>query len=235
MRANNVSSYNEYLNFLSKHPDEYTKLADALTINVTKFLRNYESFEIIGNEIIPNIFKHKEEQGRRIVRLWSAGCSSGEEPYTLAILIDRFLKDKIRNFHLKIYGTDIDDDSLQRARTGSYDEMSLSETPKEIVAEYFVRQGEKYSIIDRIKRMVAFQKNDLIHGEKLNSLDLITCRNVLIYFSRKLQEDLFKSFYEQLNDGGYLVLGKTETLMGEYSNLFLRINAKERIFQKPFR
>ncbi|MFQ6120639.1 MAG: CheR family methyltransferase [Methanosarcinales archaeon] len=234
MRANNVSNYLEYIRVLKKNPKEYIHLIDAITINVTEFFRNPETYEAIEREVLPKLIK--ANSGTRNIRAWSAGCASGEEPYSLAILLLKAIKKKYKdnNFKIIIYGTDIDQESLNKAKEGIYTGDQIKNVKKSILNQYFNRIGDKYIIKDEVKQLITFQKHDLISrsGRKYTALDLIMCRNVVIYFSNQLKEKLFMDFYKALKKSGYLILGKTEFISGEAKNLFKVVNNKERIYQK---
>ena len=167
------------------------------------------------------------------LRIWSAGCASGEEPYTIAIILLEELGDNLGNLLVSILATDIDDDALKKAMQGFYQPFSLKNIPPNILKKYFHSENGGYRIKDVVKRLVRFRKHDLISGEKLRYFDVIFCRNVMIYFSRELQERLFMDFYNSLNDGGFLIIGKTETLTGEAREKFICVNVQERIFRKP--
>ncbi len=234
MRANKVSSYREYMNILDKNPDEYDKLLDSLTINVTEFFRNPETFDFLYENILPELIAEKRFEAMTSIRIWSAGCAAGEEPYSLAILLKELLSAKKReSYNIKIWGTDIDDASIERARNGVYQAYGTDNLSPNLLSKYFSpgRRGE-YILKDEIKKMVDFRKSDLISEMGPTNLDMILCRNVVIYFSRELQERLFLDFLSCLRAGGYLVLGKVETLVGRAVNLFERVNNRERVFRK---
>lgn len=233
MRARQVKSYEEYSCILDKNPEEYSLLLDTITINLSKFFRNSDVYGAIEEKVFP------EWRSKRRIVIWSAGCACGEEAYSLAILIEEGKrKKKLLDFvDVSIFGTDIDEEVLRKAREGRYEKFALSECPKEIVEEYFVLENGVYCLSSEIKGMVSFFKKDLLSEERaeepiLSNLDMILCRNVLIYLEREAQEYLFSEFYRCLRDGGFLVLGKVETLLGEPRKLFKPVALRERIFRK---
>jgi chemotaxis methyl-accepting protein methylase len=234
MRAHNVTSYEEYLAILEGTPDELQKLSDALTINVTKFFRNIELWQRLRDDVLPGLW----EAGRRPLRVWSAGCASGEEPYTLAMLFadtatraghPEWMK------HLVIDATDIDRVCLDRARIGAYPLGVFSETPAEFVTRYTEAAEDGGRIVtDEIRRVVQVNRLDLTRDRPRNPpYDLVVCRNVLIYFDRAMQERLFAVFVEVLRPGGILVLGKVETILGPTRDQLELVDARERVYRRP--
>lgn len=230
LRANKSGSYKEYAQILLSSAAEMEKLRDALTINVTEFFRNPEAYEAFRKTALPDLIRSKEEG--RPIKIWSAGCSIGEEPYSIAILLFEYLGFSVKNYNISILGTDIDDDSLKKAENALYSARHVEKIDKKLLDKYFIEKDNMYRLADNIRRMVTFKHHDMISGPKLYGFDLIFCRNVTIYFEHKLQERLYLSFYDTLNDGGYFVMGKTETLVGESSKLFKAVDLKERIYQK---
>jgi chemotaxis protein methyltransferase CheR len=231
MRARGQPSFDSYASLLDSDPEEYDLLLDALTINVTKFFRNTEMWAALEREALPRLFQSTV----RPRRIWSAGCASGEEIYTVSILLHQWAErhgrsGELRHFHLA--GTDIDRRSLEVARLAEYPDLSLVDTP-EPARERWFSPGPPYRLSERARRNVSFLWHDLISGEPLREQSLILCRNVIIYFDREIQETLFQRFYDALVPGGILVLGKVETLLGTSRALFNPLNSRERIFQKP--
>ena len=222
--------YNAYIKILEEKPEEYEELIKNLTINVTKFFRNWSVFEYIYSEMMPKIFAKKATNST--LKIWSAGCASGEEPYSLAILALEVKKKLNKHIRINVIGTDIDVDSLEHAKIGIYDVDSLEETPQFIRDSYFRKVNNRVEIINEVKEVVQFKKNDLFGDTPPNYIDLVCCRNVIIYFSREAQATLLEKFHSVLADDGYLVLGKTETLLLKQTHLFNRVNNRERIFSK---
>lgn len=231
MRARGLSSFADYAALLDRDPSEYDALLDALTINVTKFFRNPEMWSALEREVVPALVA----MGARPTRVWSAGCASGEEAYSVSIVLREWTErhgaePALRNFD--IVGTDIDRGSLAAARVGVYPELSMGDTPLELLGRWF-SPGPPYRLCDCARPPVSFEHRDLLSGEPLRDQHLILCRNVIIYFDRSVQEELFRTFYDALAPGGFLVLGKVETLLGPTRTLFRPVSARERIFRKP--
>jgi chemotaxis protein methyltransferase CheR len=231
MRARGVPSYGEYAAMLDSDEGEYDILLDTLTINVTKFFRNRETWEKVEELVLPDLFRRSDPQ----LRIWSAGAASGEEAYTVSILLHEHAEragqqDMLDRFH--IVGSDIDRRSLEAARVAEYPELSLTETP-EAVREAWFSPGPPFRLRAEARRNVSFVRRDLISEVAEAEQHLILCRNVVIYFDREIQEHLFQSFHDALVPGGYLVLGKVETLLGSSRSLFRAVDNRERIFQRP--
>lgn len=234
MRARGVHTYREYAHILDSDEGEYERLLDALTINVTKLFRNPDAYEAIARSVIPALWERTE--GR--IGIWSAGCSSGEEAYSLAILVHRHAAMRGQLSWLQrttILGTDIDRASLVAAERAVYPESAFVDTPPELRAEYFSAQPP-HAVRDDVKRLVRFERRDLLRDPPPDSLPdgihLIACRNVIIYFDRSTQEALFQRFHDALAPGGYLLLGKVETLLGSARSRFATVEPRERIFRR---
>jgi len=231
LRATGAHSYLEYLSLLERDPSEYERLLDALTINVTNFFRDRGTFRVIEETVIPELIMAKKNQGKKVIRIWSAGCASGEEPYSMAILFHKVLGKRIGDYLISIHATDIDGKVMEKAKRAEYEAGAVSGIDEEVLIRYF-NHTQRYRPKEEIKKMVRFKRHDLIADGPLPHLDMILCRNVLIYFSRNLQGKLFEKFYEGLNRGGYLILGKTESLAGEAAGLFQPVDIRERVYRK---
>jgi chemotaxis methyl-accepting protein methylase len=233
MRACGVHTYEDYRMLLKRSPNEYERLRDALTINVTRFYRNAETWNLIRRDVLPALLDRRRGE----VRVWSAGCSSGEEPYTLAVLAADHLDRAGRGDELSrltIDATDIDRGSLDRARTACYRSEGLTEMPDDLARPYFEPAGDERRVIDRVRRRVQVRTLDLSRDAPLRTdYDLILCRNVVIYFDRVTQERLFQTFTGALVPGGYLVLGKVETLFGAARERLILVDPRERVYRRP--
>ena len=232
MRARGVHTYADYTRILDSDSAEYDRLLDALTINVTKLFRNWSMFEVLGDVVVPALWK--SDAG--LIHVWAAGCSSGEEPYSLAVLLHRYAAAHGLLSHIDridVLGTDIDRASLSAAERGQFPESGFEETPDELRERYFSAEPP-YTIVPAIRKHVRFQRRDLMDEFPTvpGGFQLITCRNVLIYFDRDTQERLLLRFHEVLAPGGFLVLGKVETLLGPVRSRFTAIDARERIFRR---
>jgi chemotaxis protein methyltransferase CheR len=231
MRARGTATLEEYEEILDRDPAEYDRLLETLTINVSKFFRNPEIWESIRDRVVPPLF----ESAVPVRRIWSAGCASGEEPYSISILLHEWAERHAGRHQLdrfRIFGTDIDRRSLDAARAASYPEIVLDETPPDLRARWF-SDGPPFQLDPRATSMVEFEHRDLISDPPLMDLSLIVCRNVIIYFDREVQERLFQRFHDALLPGGILVLGKVETLLGRARSLFEPVLQRQRIFRKP--
>ena len=226
VRATNSESYGAYLKLLKKDPQEYEFLVDTLTVNVSEFFRNPETFRIIEKEVVPSIVKYRSESLIQSIRIWSAGCAAGEEAYSLAILLHRVLKTDFNKYRIRIIGTDIDAQSLEKARKGIYSENSLKNLDAGNKGTIFLEAGRSYQVIDQLKNITHFKHHDLISGPRIDHFDIIICRNVMIYFKKEIQEQLQLNFYQALEKGGFFVIGKSETLLGTASSLFKTLQYK---------
>jgi chemotaxis protein methyltransferase CheR len=232
MRACGVHSYAEYQQLLDRDSAEYERLKDVITINVTSFYRNAETWDLVRNRILPELFRDDPPE----VRAWSAGCSSGEEPYTLAILMAEYLDSKGRGEGLDrvtVDATDIDRQCLTRAQGARYSRAALSDIPRSLVQRYFEEDGSELRVIERVRRRVAVRASDLcVDGAPGRGYHLILCRNVVIYFGRAMQERVFLAFAEALAPGGFLVLGKVESLFGRARDILTLLDPRERIYRR---
>ena len=233
MRARGVHTFLDYMRVLDADATEYERLLDALTINVTKLFRNWETYEAIERTVVPALWALPESP----LRAWSAGCSSGEEPYSLACLFHRHVSSIGELSRLPrrvdVLGSDIDRGVLAAAEQGQYTLPQFADTPDALRDRYFARSGEGWSVVPEIRQLVRFERRDLLAEQPpAGGLHLITCRNVIIYFDRASQESLFERFHAALVPGGFLVLGKVETLLGRARSLFATVDPRERIFRK---
>jgi chemotaxis methyl-accepting protein methylase len=230
MRARGIHRFADYAALLDRDAGEYERLIDTLTINVTKLFRNWSTFDAVARTVVPILW----EGDMRPIRGWSAGCSSGEETYSLAILFHRHAAlrgERIDAGRLQVLGSDIDRASLDAARRGQYPEAAFADTPDDIRRRYFSLRPP-FEVAPEIRPLISFERRDLIVDKLPHGMHLIACRNVLIYFDRSTQEMLFQRFHDALAPGGFLVLGKVETLLGPTRSLFTAIDARERIFRR---
>jgi len=232
MRACSVHTYAEYMAVLDRKPEEWEKLKDALTINVTRFYRNAETWDRLRQDLLPALLQARS--GR--LAAWSAGCSSGEEPYTIAMLCAEALEAAGHagwGERVRVTATDIDRESLDRSSAAVYPAGAFVEAPGWVTEKYCERAGDAWRVREAIRRMVTVRRFDLTREPiPAASYDLIFCRNVVIYFDRAMQERLFAQFAEALLPGGILVLGKVETLLGVARERLTLVDARERIFRR---
>jgi chemotaxis methyl-accepting protein methylase len=231
MRARGVHTYGDYARVLDAERDEYDKLLDALTINVTKLFRNWETYAVIAETVVPALWARPTPA----ISVWSAGCSSGEEPYSIAALFHRHA-DRLGALpqlasRVRVLGTDIDDRSLAAADAGGFEEGDFTDTPPDLRERYFA-PAAPFTIVPEVRRLVRFERRDLLaEGPPAGPHHLICCRNVLIYFDRDTQERLFDRFHAALAPDGFLVLGKVETLLGVARTKFVAVDGRERVFR----
>ncbi len=231
MRARAVHTYADYARVLDSDPHEYERLLDALTINVTKFFRNWETYEAIGRLVVPALFALPDSQ----VRIWSAGCASGEEPYSVATLLlehARVTGAPDATARMTVLGTDIDVASLRTGGIGRYPDAAFADTPAELRERWFgPPPGGEVSAAARA--MVRFERRDLLAASAPDGPHhLVLCRNVLIYFDRRAQDRLIRGFHDALAPGGLLVLGKVESLIGDLRELFVTVDSRQRIYRR---
>lgn len=236
-----TESYREYARMLDTHPEEYKELFDSLTISVSHFFRNPLTFEFLYQVILPEMITHKEQSRDAMIRVWSAGCAHGEEPYSVAILLAELLGERLKDYRVTIYATDIDTDALGMAKMGEYAEDSILEVKKGFLNKYFHHKNGKYQVGADIKTLIDFGFHDLT-SEKVvvpsqsvfTNFDLILCRNVLIYFNRELQKRVINNLKTALDERGYLILGEAETLATDAYSGFICRNDLCKVYQKTF-
>jgi chemotaxis methyl-accepting protein methylase len=231
MRARGVHTYGDYSRVLDSDHTEYELLLDALTINVTKLFRNWETYSVIAEKVVPALWA----SAIPTINVWSAGCSSGEEPYSLAALFHQHAE-RIGELgalarRVKVLGSDIDARCLTAAQSGTFEEGDFADTPDELRRRYFA-SAPPFQIIPEVRSLVRFERRDLLADPPPpGAHHLICCRNVLIYFDRETQERLFENFRAALAPDGFLVLGKVETLLGAARARFAPVDGRERVFR----
>ena len=224
-----IESYSDYLDHLQVHPDEFTALFNTILINVTGFFRDPEAWDHLRAEVLPPIIA-----GEGPIRIWSAGCASGQEAYTLAIAFAEALGPEEFRRRVKIYATDVDEDGLNQARHASYNEREITGLPPEYGERYFEVVGTRYTFRSDLRRSVIFGRNDLIQDAPISRIDLLVCRNALMYFNAETQSRILSRFHFALAAEGVLFLGKAEMLLS-HGDLFTPVDLKRRIFRKVAR
>lgn len=232
MRAVGIESFREYQEHLELHPDEFPQLFDNILINVTGFFRDPEAWDFLRQEAVPRLLATKP--AREPIRVWSAACSTGEEAYTLAMILAEAVGTDAFRERVKIYATDIDEGALAQARTGVYSSKQVSDVPPELLGKYFDATGSRYAFREDLRRAVIFERNDLTQDPPVSRVDLLTCRNILMYFNAETQARVTAGLRIALNDGGTLMLGRSETLFTQ-ANSFFPVNLKHRIFKRAAR
>lgn len=219
----------DYLVRLERDPHEYALLLDAILINVTGFFRDPEAWEFLRRDCLPALLRNK--WSGEPLRTWSAGCATGEEAYTIAICLAESLGESSPRA-VKIYATDVDGGALASARAGVYSPDAVSGVPPELMDRYFDElPGGRYTIRREVRSSVIFGRHNVLTDPPMSRLDLLVCRNVLIYFDRDTQRHLFPCFHYALREEGLLFLGRAETLMAR-SPLFRPLDPRHRIFQR---
>jgi two-component system CheB/CheR fusion protein len=223
-----TGDFETYSRYLDQHADEHVALFNTILINVTAFFRDPEAWTLLAAELLPRVVAAARET--RSIRVWSVGCSSGEEPYSIAMLLAEHLGEQANDYLIKIYETDIDEEALTTARHGAYRLEQLRELPSELVDRYFARDGQLYRFRRDLRRWCIFGAHNLTQAPPLSHIDLLICRNVLIYFTSELQERILTRFHYAIREGGYLFLGRSESLLAR-SRLFRPLHIKWRIFE----
>ena len=230
MQAVNVDSYAAYLDYLQVDQDEFAQLFNTILINVTGFFRDPDAWEYLRDNVVPLILERRS--GEEEIRIWSAGCASGEEAYTLAaIFADAMGVDTFKK-RVKIYATDLDEEALQQSRQAVYAARDLEAVDPELLKRYFEPlDGGRYAFDRELRRSVIFGKHDLVADAPVSRVDLLVCRNTLMYFNSEIQEKVLGRFHFALNEGGFLFLGKAETMI-THGNIFAPLEMKRRVFVK---
>jgi two-component system, chemotaxis family, CheB/CheR fusion protein len=224
-----VDGYLGYLDHLEVDPEEFTQLFNTILLNVTSFFRDPPAWDYLAAEVLPRILADKGEDGP--VRIWSAGCASGEEAYTLAMVTAEAMgADAVRD-RVKIYATDLDEEALSQARQARYTAKQVEGVPPELLERYFEHNGDDYMFSKELRRSVIFGPHNLIKDAPIPRIDLLVCRNTLMYLNAETQSQVLARFSFALREGGYLMLGKAEMLLA-HSDLFASVDLKRRVFRK---
>lgn len=202
---NSISNYKDYVALIKKDSEKFEQFVNFLTINVSEFYRNPEQWQILDKEVFPALI---QKFGKNL-KIWSAACSTGDEPYSLVMALSKHIPVN----QIKIIATDIDKQVLDKARLGLYNEKSIASVPEEFKKKYFKQIGTSYQISDEIKRQVEFKEHNLLKDPYPTGCHLIVCRNVLIYFTEEAKDEIYKKFNASLNKEGILFIGSTEQIM----------------------
>ncbi|HTY20808.1 MAG TPA: protein-glutamate O-methyltransferase CheR [Geobacteraceae bacterium] len=231
VRATHCRTGEEYGELLREKNGESDRLLKVLTIHVSQFFRNSPTFEKLKTDIMPYLLERREVGERDRLTFWSVGCASGEEPYSLALILKEFYPREATRERIRILATDVDANVLDVARAGIYGEERIMEVQPASRERWFRCEEGKFHLLPEIKVMVDFEKRDLSDRETFPDCDLILCRNVLIYFERRHQERILNGFADVLGKGGILVMGKSETLFGAIRSRFQTVCPIERIYR----
>lgn len=229
MALNQVDKLETYLKYLQKNKEELRKLFDELLIGVTSFFRDKEAYDAVEEKIIPQIIKDKIDGDT--IRIWVAGCSTGEEAYSLAILFSEAINKQAKSLKLQIFASDLDERAINTARQGIYPETICTDVSPERLRRYFTAESNTYRITKDIRDKIIFSQHNLIKDPPFSKQDMVSCRNLLIYLNIEAQKKVFAIFHYALNPEGILFLGSSESL-GEYANLFEVIDRKQKLFKR---
>jgi len=234
LHAAGAKTYLEYMQFLDAHPEEYQSLTDYLTITVSGFFRSPHAFQQVAELVLPELVSNKKNQEEQSLRVWSTACAQGEEPYSIAMLIAECLENKLPDFNISIYATDISRHALHQAQAGLYPPKEIEGLPATILKNYFTRQDDGYVVNSSIRQMVNFSYFDLVSTTTppFTNLDCIFCCNILIYLRKQLQERVLNMLCDSLATPGYLILGEVETPTSNLNGKLECLDTKARIYKK---
>jgi two-component system, chemotaxis family, CheB/CheR fusion protein len=224
-----VATFGEYRDYLELQPDEFGLLFDSMLINVTSFFRDPLAWQALREKVLPELLSAKAAKSS--IRVWSAGCATGEEAYTLAMVLTEALGPEQFRERVKIYATDLDKEALQEARAGTYDVRALADVPEQLRDVYFEAAGTKRSFRRDLRRQVIFGRNDLTRDAPISRVDLLVARNTLMYFNAETQANVIRRFHFALSYPGYLFLGKAEMLLN-HADRFVPVDLRKRLFRK---
>ncbi|MEB3357124.1 MAG: CheR family methyltransferase [Synechococcales bacterium] len=229
MQFRQIDTFGDYLDYLEVHPDEFEPLFNTILINVTSFFRDSDAWDYFQSQTLPSLLERKGETDP--IRIWVAGCASGEEAYTVAIVFCEALGVEAFRRRVKIYATDVDEEALVQARQATYEAKSLANVPETWCDRYFDKSSNHHTFRSDLRRSIIFGRHDLVQDAPISKLDLLTCRNTLMYFNSETQSRILARLHFALDDTGVLFLGKAEMLL-THSNLFSPLSLQHRIFMK---
>jgi two-component system CheB/CheR fusion protein len=224
-----VANFRDYLDHLEVYPDEFGSLFNTVLINVTTFFRDPAAWDYISSTVIPDLLARRQPGAG--IRVWSAGCASGQEAYTLAMLFAEALGSEQFRETVKIYGTDVDEEALSAARSANFSARDVADVPPDLLERYFERVDDRFVFRKDLRRQVIFGRHDLIQDAPISRVDLLVCRNTLMYFNAETQAKILSRFHFALNDHGVLFLGRAETMM-THAAAFTPLDAKRRVSSK---
>jgi chemotaxis protein methyltransferase CheR len=238
IRERKLNSFSDYCHLLrTKSDEEENYFINAITTNLTSFFRENHHFEYLQEHEIPKILTQQKKisEQKKTIRIWSSACSTGEEPYSIAVTMIEAMEAQLQEWDVKILATDIDSNVLAKASEGVYDQSRIDDLPKEIQKRYFMKgtgsNSKNVKVSKKLRDLITFKQLNLLHDWPMTGLfDVIFCRNVIIYFDKPTQQELFARYYEYIKPGGLLILGHSENL-GAYQKYFS--NGGRTIFRKP--
>ena len=229
MAVRKIGSLKDYLAYVSKQPDELRELYQGMFVGITGFFREPKSFEALKKLVFPRILKGRSADSP--IRIWVPGCSTGEEVYSIAICLLEYLEEKSHNVPIEIFGTDINEEAIKKARAGKYPEEIAAEVGKGRLRRFFSKIDKAYGVSKAVRDLCVFSKHDLVSNPPFARMDLLSCRNVLIYLGALTHQKLFPLFHYALKPSGYLMMGTAETV-GGFGNLFTLVDRKHKIYAK---
>ena len=232
LHVTGCETYWDYIMLLNRDPQEYDRLIESLTIKVSEFFRDHMVFDLLGTIVITEIIAHKQTRGISKIRAWSCGAAFGQEAYSLAILFCEALGSSLDDFDIKIVATDIDKKALEEAPWASYESGAVRKMSPHLRFKYFTHVGDRYVVSDKVRNLVNFKHHDVVSNNTMSHMELVLCRNLLIYFQKELQEKALRNLHASLNSGGFLILGKTETLTPNMLDYFEVMDIRERIYRQ---
>ncbi len=225
----NIRSLMDYESYLNNNPDETKRLSREFLINVTRFFRDEEAFEIFNLQVLPQLFANKKPGDT--LKAWVVACSSGEEAYSLAMLFDEYMeKNNKHDIHIKIFATDVDQDAIESASKGVYNEDAVKVISTDRLRKYFIREGNSYKVVPSLRKMIVVAKHDIVKDPPFSQIDILTCRNMLIYMDPLLQKNVFQKFHFALNENGYLFIGPSENI-GDLKVVVDEVDKKWKIYK----
>lgn len=220
---NKVVGYDKYIDVLKKDKDRFEEFVNYLTINVSEFYRNVDQWQLLDKDIFPELINRFGKN----LKIWSAACSTGDEPYSLVMALSRHVPMN----QIRIYATDLDKQVIEKAKLGLYTEKSVVGVPADLKKKFFTKVGPSYQISEEVKSRVEFKEHNLLKDTYLTDFHLIVCRNVLIYFTEEAKDEVFRKFQKSLKPGGYLFIGSTEQIINHKDVGFDRKNSF--FYQRP--
>ena len=233
LTATATDTLRDYMRRLDGDPGEYPKLLDALTVNVSEFFRDATVWHYLKDTVIPEIVREKTARHFHSIRVWSAGCATGQEPYSIAMVILEEVDKRHADLELSVTATDIDSNVLAAAKEGRYPIARLTQIPPRLRHKYVTVDGEEFEMVPRLRNAVKFRMLDIFADNPISAVDLIICRNVMIYFDRKKQGDVYAKFVKALRKGGFLVIGRSEKISSATLERLTTRNLRERVYQAP--
>lgn len=227
-----LATLDDYMAYLTADPREIEQLLDTVTIHVTEFFRDVDVFDALAKNILPAIVSLKLHSPSRTIRVWSAGCSTGEEAYSLAILVLRHLRANGIDLSLEVYGTDVSADACAVAREGVYATRKLESVPADLRRRYFEAKGSECRVVPDVQRCVKFSVHDLFSPAPFSLLDFVVCRNVLIHFDHAVRNDVLMRFHAALVEQGLLILGKSEAVVGSALASFELVDPRNKVYRR---